>query len=261
MYTDCPACHRQFHIKAAQISTAGGQVICGFCGRQFDAIPRLRDHPSAIAATDPVPSLRSGAVAPQIHIQDPKTGADAPSNRDDFPEPEFEIPGILQNDPPRRRSAISRLLWTAGVILLVMVVVGQLAWFNRDLVLTRYPELVPRLRELCERLECSVYRKRDIDAIRLLNRDVRDHPRYENALLVNATMSNESGQIQPFPGIRLLLFNTNGRQVAYRDFHPDEYLDESFDIDAGMAPQKPVHFVLEVTGATALAVSFEFAFF
>jgi len=57
------------------------------------------------------------------------------------------------------------------------------------------------------------------------------------------------------------LFDTSGRQVAYRDFRPDEYLDESIDIDTGMAPQKPVHFVLEVTGATALAVSFEFAFF
>jgi hypothetical protein len=94
----------------------------------------------------------------------------------------------------------------------------------------------------------------------LLNRDVRNHPLYEGSLLVNATMANKSETIQPFPRIQLALFNPGGEVIAYREFKPEEYLDDSIDIAAGMVPESPIHFVLEVGGPTEGAVSFEFHF-
>ena len=110
------------------------------------------------------------------------------------------------------------------------------------------------------KLDCDLIRRRDVAAIKLLNRDVRSHPRFVDTLLVNATMTNLSQGVQLFPRVQLTLFDTSGNIVAFREFKPAEYLDNSIGIDEGMPPNYPVHFVLEVTGPTEGAVSFEFRF-
>jgi hypothetical protein len=167
----------------------------------------------------------------------------------------------LLAETPLPRGGASRILWLLGACLLLLLFGGQYAWFHRDSLVAHFPGLIPRLTALCERLNCTVHRQRDLAAIKLVNRDVRDHPRYDDALLVNVTLSNEAAETQPFPGVRLLLFDTNGQRIAYRDFQPREYLDASIDVNAGMTPRQPVHVVLELMGATAAAVSFEFVFF
>ena len=126
--------------------------------------------------------------------------------------------------------------------------------------MSRYPGTLPWFNRLCSTIDCSAIRYRDLAAIQLLNRDVREHPRYQNALLVNATMSNQSHTLQPYPVVQLNLFDTQGNLIAYRQFQPREYLDETINITRGMTPDSPVHFVLEVLDSAAGAVSFEFEF-
>lgn len=293
MFTDCPACRRQFHISATQLTEAGGQVICGYCGTQFNALPRLRDRPLAGRLADLVSDSWDGAasssemtrepeITPAGESPDTDAGArmetpppeeastmpapqevqtETPARATVMPDPEFDLPEILLTETPPTRNGASRVLWSLGACLLLILFGGQYAWFHRDPLLAHFPGLIPRLMTLCERLDCSVHRQRDLAAIKLINRDVRDHPRYEDTLLVNATLSNEAAEAQPFPGIRLLLFDTNGQRIAYRDFQPQDYLDASIDVNAGMAPHRPVHVVLELMGATTAAVSFEFVFF
>lgn len=101
---------------------------------------------------------------------------------------------------------------------------------------------------------------RNISAIKLLNRDVRVHPRYKDALLVNATMTNLSRYAQRFPTVLFSLFDTNGKVIAYRQIPAADYLDNSIDVEAGMTPDMPIHFVLEVVNTGSEAVSFEFDF-
>jgi len=272
MFTDCPDCSRQFRINAAQLSAAEGLVQCGFCGRHFNALTRLRDAPLPVPAGVPssmepepefnIPGAAEGAVQP--FMADPgKTTAPTPR------PVEIHISGPLfdatdaeveESEPPRS-SPMRRLFWSVFILVLVVAVLLQVAWFQRDAILERYPKLTPWARRICELVQCDLIRHRDLSAIKLINRDVREHPRFENALLVNATMSNQSQTRQPYPNVQLVLFDTNGDQIAYRDFRPEDYLDSSIDILDGMAPGVPVHFVLEVTGPTAGAVSFEFNFY
>jgi len=174
--------------------------------------------------------------------------------------PSVGLPPQLQQEeaPPAKRR--SRVLWGLAIFLLLLAGAGQVAWFNRDALLSRYPQLLPWARQVCEYFQCELIRFRDVSAIKLLNRDVRDHPRYDDALLVNATIVNQAGLIQPFPVVQLALFDTDGKPIGERKFQPAEYLDKSMDMGGGMLPGKPVHIVLEVTGPTRGAVSFEFRF-
>ena len=283
MFTTCPNCARQYRIRAGQISAAAGEVRCGYCGEQFNSLGRLSDELLPIADQSYIDS--SEAAAGQT--ADIKEEGLSRVNTDILgPEPQFEIPEsdpatvpginlskvsregessvnipeILLEDKPAPRNLLASVLWGVGVFLLIILVSAQLAWFNRDYILQQYPELIPLAEQLCEQYNCKLYRHRHISAIRLLNRDVRLHPLYSDTLLINASMANTSEKIQPFPHIQFTLFDTNGGLVAFREFIPGEYLDDSIEINKGMHPDQPVHFALEVTGPTEGAVSFEFRF-
>ncbi len=291
MITDCPSCARQFRIYAWQLSAAEGTVQCDFCGEQFNALTRLHDEPLPVKQTlDLTPPVEDDLDEPQFNIPVAEPSAHEPKYADDSVEAvedredadaggrftddaeqdlvhqqdphvddESQIREIL-GPPEIPRSRWSLLFWFSAVIFLFILATAQLAWFNRDLVLSKYPQYMPYVRKLCEKYECEVVRARDIQSIVILNRDVRDHPRYADTLLVNATMENQSDIIQPFPDLRLTLYNTEGQITGYRTFKPVEYLDQSINIEAGMPAMMPVHIILELTGSTSAAVSFEFNF-
>ena len=150
--------------------------------------------------------------------------------------------------------------WTTATLVALVVIVAQLAWFNRDRVLLKYPEVLPYAKRLCAEFGCQLIRQKDVSKIKLVNRDVRLHPTYQDTLLVNAAMKNELSIRQPYPKVQLTLFDTSGSLLGHREFVPNDYLDSSIEIEKGMPIDSPVYFVLEVSGPTAGAVSFEFRF-
>ena len=175
-------------------------------------------------------------------------------------EPQFDLSEALLEPVPAGRFKVRTNAWRAGALAMFLLFALQVSWFNRDDVLEAYPQLTPWVESLCARYQCSSFRQRDLSAIRILNRDVRVHPKYADTLLVNATMINQSGRTWPYPMIQFTLFDTNGQMLGYRELAVAEYLDSSIDVKKGMSPGQPVHFVLEVTGPTQDAVSFEFRF-
>jgi predicted Zn finger-like uncharacterized protein len=291
LFTSCPSCLKQFRIQASQLSAAAGQVECGVCSHQFSALARLSDVPLILdefsyefdyeSAQKPLAvSLPEAEAEPEFDIpaflsekegianevqyeaaESDNSVADEEALLNEFPKDILgDLPDELREESPAKRSLLATISWGLGAALLLIIIIAQLAWFNRDELLLRYPQLELVARKVCERLQCETLRHKDISLIKLLNRDVRNHPLYEGNLLVNATMANKSETIQQFPVIQLALFNTGGEVIGYREFKPQEYLDDSINIQAGMLPESPIHFVLEVSGPTKDAVSFEFHF-
>lgn len=320
MFTVCPGCTRQFQILAEHLAAASGQVRCGFCHEQFNAMERLYDEPLSnerilneqlaldsetevepqfnlpdvnepeittsgpdisvtnnIAETDheletaiseigihsSVEEIKS-KIKNEIVEENPITEKPAePEEKPvlnthyEFPEEEALLPEVSDNN---RWAWVLPFFWTTASIVALIIIIGQLAWFNRDQLLLKYPELVPYAKVICMELDCELIRQRDLSAIKLVNRDVRLHPDYQDTLLVNAAMKNELPIRQPYPRVQLTLFDTAGSLLGHREFVPNDYLDGSIEIDKGMPVDSPVYFVLEVSGPTAGAVSFEFRF-
>ena len=333
MFTVCPGCHRQFRIYAEQIAAASGQVRCGFCHVQFNALERLHDQPldpNQLQSLDAASELANSVELeePQFEIPEPevseatepaataiekdaghveqepqrpmpetgaaekanaaltdvaesavinlkrRTGAGPASEQEKQSRQQktetkdkssSEAPYTFEEEQPLEEKIeggqrLMRGAWSVAALVALLLISGQLAWFNRDRVLLEYPQLRPLVVQLCDKLDCSVIRERNTQAIKLLNRDVRLHPTYQDTLLVNATMENELPIRQPYPRVQLTLFDTAGALIGYREFLPTDYLDSSIDIDEGMPVDAPVHFVLEVAGSSEQAVSFEFRF-
>ena len=280
MFTDCPACERQFRIYAAQLQAAGGWVRCGFCGETFDALARLRDaplkpDPSAPAAAAPItaddPTLALDDDLSEALLDEAQALEDGPSMMPaevELPDAAAEASAVAESLPElaaeaeNRRPAYNKPLWAGIVVALLALSGAQLAWFNRDPLLRGFPWLRPWAETLCARIECQVDRFRDIAAIELLEREVREHPRYQNSLIISATIINRAELAQPYPQLRLLIFDQNGRKVAYHDFAPNDYLDHNeMTVKPSMPPNLPVSFTTELSGTTESVVSYEFQFY
>jgi len=266
MFTVCPSCSSQFRVYAYHLGAARGLVQCGFCGAQFDALSRLHDRPLA----DLGPQASSGPADNKPEPREPEPWFDIPaldtarpgSTRRETIDYEADAFSVMlaEEEPAQTRSRAATLFWSAGMIVLLISLAMQVLWFNRDRIYSHYPRLVPVAGRICEYFGCRVFRQLDTSRIVMLNRDVREHPRFLNALLINATIENRSVQVLPYPDIRLVLYDTNGIVSGYRQFTPHEYLGEDVAIEDGMKPDAPVHIILEIGGAGGDAVSFEFHF-
>ncbi len=75
MFTVCPGCHRQFRLYAEHIAAAAGQVRCGYCQTQFNALERLYDQPltpeqqAALAAQKPAQDEPHFTIPDQADVE------------------------------------------------------------------------------------------------------------------------------------------------------------------------------------------------
>lgn len=172
--------------------------------------------------------------------------------------------GVIAAEPralPESEAVLQPLwkttLWAAANLLLILVLVGQYLYYNRQ-QLAQYAELRPWVVQLCAAAGCDLPLERDVKRIALTSRLVESHPSRANALLIDATLVNQADFTQPYPLLELRFSDLNNQLVAGRRFRPEEYLPPTTSVRAGMPPQQPVHITLEIVDPGKDAVSFQF---
>jgi hypothetical protein len=156
--------------------------------------------------------------------------------------PTSEVPLGLRDDVARRkqRKGLRRKQrwdrrWARFTALLLCVFGAQIVWASRAILLERFPVASPWLEQACAFAGCRAHPPAPPPTIELQARDVREHPQYQNALLVNASLINREPKPAPFPVLQLGIFDQTGTLIGIRRFKPGEYLDESFDLASGIA--------------------------
>lgn len=282
MYTFCPNCQTIFRLSTRHLSGAGGYTRCGECRLVYRAVDYLfEDLVSTREAQDQ--RRQSRVDQAEAEAQEPvfEDQADA-----EVPEPVFEeqaasveaqVPGVEDqaasagDDPlPRplpvhtgdwaRRDLTMRDAFSGvAIIFLAVVLAAQWVFFNRA-ELARDRNWRPYLVEFCKHMQCSLPQQVDLSQIELVNRDVRQHPSVDEALLVIATLSNQADFTQPYPVLEVSFTDPGGNPVAMRRFRPQEYVDDAFAIGDGMPPGEPVSIMLEIQDPGESAVSYQFGF-
>ena len=287
MYTQCHQCLTVYRLQAQQLAKARGRFRCGHCGAVFDGLERLieklpdelfQDLPEEETSATPVvleiPAMRPAPRQPALFVAD--------EARDGRREP--RLPGewiALERDaaarsPPRlemghptqvegagrraqqaARSSSTR--WWLGSLLLTLILGGQVAYAERER-LADDPRVRPWLDRACDRLRCNLPLRSQIDAIRLLSREVRPHPQAPKALMISASMVNNAEFTQRFPIVEVTLSDLSDRAIAKRRFLPAEYLAESGNVERGFPAGATAPLVFEVADPGQEAVAFEFRF-
>ncbi|MGH8597870.1 MAG: zinc-ribbon and DUF3426 domain-containing protein, partial [Gammaproteobacteria bacterium] len=263
MLTQCPNCRAVFRLHAASLSAAHGFVTCGACEVIFNALNRLADEAADPPASSPIAAvdfetptstaalpvvLKTPASSPAltaalpIVLQGSKQPVVAPLV-EPVPQPASvsssidieSVPAVLREDVERllkRQRAGTRWLWLVLALCAALALLLQVAWTERGWVFAHYAPARAYASVLCE--TCRWDPPRGIEGVELIARDVREHPQYAHALLVNATLANRGARAAGYPVIELSIYDRSGGVVGIRRFPPAEYLDQSIDIEAGM---------------------------
>lgn len=263
MYTFCPNCHTLYSLSARHLAKAGGQTRCGECRQAYSAVDYLFEdlavarEAQQLHLQQPEDTEETTAQEPLLDTADTADTADLGYIAPDYPEsPPLQMPagGWSQSS-----FKMPDMLSGVAIVLLVSFMAVQWVLYNRA-ELAGEPGWRPGLEKFCETLHCSLPLQVDLAQLELVNRDVRQHPRVEEALLVNATLANRADFAQPYPVLEVSFTDLGGNPVAVRRFRPNEYVIDSYTIERGMLPGEPVPVVLEIVDPGEVAASYQFGF-
>jgi len=153
-----------------------------------------------------------------------------------------------------------RLLYSVAVLSLIALLTFQLVLFKSPAIANALPALQPLLVSMCESLPCRYTGSHNNKLVKILNRDVRLHPKIKGALLISATIMNQADFTQPYPTILLKFTDLSGATVAQRYFKPKEYLGLLNKPFALMPSKKPVQLNIELLDPGSDAINFQFFF-
>ena len=165
----------------------------------------------------------------------------------------------LQNElsSNEKRARWSLLVWGLGVLVLFLLAMGQLAYFKRDILAARYPDMAPTLESLCNVLGCKISLLADAEQIKLDSSDLQSDPDRSNAVILSATLRNLAPYRQAYPNLELTLTATNNQPIARRYFTPKEYLGQETKPESGMPSNEDVLVRLPLELADINAVGYK----
>ncbi|MCB1743835.1 MAG: zinc-ribbon domain-containing protein [Gammaproteobacteria bacterium] len=161
---------------------------------------------------------------------------------------------------PRSASPWRSIGWVTLALTLLVGLGLQYVWFHPLSTISRYPQSVPLVQDLCRFTGCRLPDRRAPDRIAILSRDVRIHPRHDGVLMVTLAVRNEADFAQAWPWLRLTLFDVRGQALATRTFAPSEYLSREVSADEKLDRGASAQITLQLLAPEEPAVSFEFLF-
>ncbi|HEX9672485.1 MAG TPA: zinc-ribbon and DUF3426 domain-containing protein [Burkholderiales bacterium] len=242
MITQCPACGTHFRVAPEQLQVHQGQVRCGRCMTVFDGLRAL----AALSETAPDAAAGNVGEAGAFRLEPVEPAQTAAPQGAPARAPEAEAAGKEYGPEPEQLSLDEELfadpaqmrrdrLWAVGAALLVLVLVGQAAYFYRAELAVNYPALKPYLVKLCDVIQCKVLPPQRPRLIAIEASDLQaTDPKRPGVIQLTATLRNHAGHDLGYPALDLVLTNTKEHTLARRVFLPKEYLERGKDIASGL---------------------------
>ncbi len=142
----------------------------------------------------------------------------------------FSAPFTAETVPTRKRGG-----WALGIVVLLLALGAQGAYFYRGEIASSVPELRPHLDRMCDFLRCKValpQRPRQI-SIEASDMQALD-PAHPGQIALTATLRNQATLALGYPALDVVLTNSKDHTVARRIFLPAEYLDTGKDPRTGI---------------------------
>jgi predicted Zn finger-like uncharacterized protein len=240
-FTRCPGCRTVFRVTPAQLALREGQVRCGHCRTVFDGTANLiRLTPGAAM---PSPDEDTGPLT--VTLRSPQalqpvaaaSAAPAASPAQAQPTPSDDHIDYDERFAWNRRARLSRrrtLAYAVGIVVLVLLFAGQLAWHYRDLVAAHFPSSRPMLARMCEIGGCTIRPLRDIAGLSIDASDLQADPAHKGLLILTATIRNRAPYAVAFPHLELTLTDAKDSVVVRRALAAREYLPATAEQGEGI---------------------------
>ncbi len=228
--------------------------------------------PEPVQTDQPVSREQEEPIADLVDVAIGSLGAGPGADRDTYAAPvsaEFVSAASASEQTGEAHPAAlmfdtgtdgARTSWgaIAAALFLTVLLLGQYVWAERYR-LSAVPGFRPYLETACSVLGCDLPLRHETARLEIIEREIRNHPNVNDALLVNATFINRADFAQRYPVFEVAFSDVSGTPIAVRRFLPDEYLREA-DPSRGMAPGQQTRVMLEIVDPGSRAVSFQFDF-
>lgn len=195
-------------------------------GNPFDAEPPAAEEPAPEVfgnrrrpAAEPVAEAAPAAV-PEPKFEEPPAKP-APEARVEPPSSHGEDE---PDESPRRRHPALTFLAVVASAIGVLVLAGQLVYFNRTRIAAEVPELRPTLENLCGAVGCAVPWPTDIARVRTEWSELAFVPDFPNLIQLSATLKNHATYSQAYPMLEVTLKDSDDQVLIRKVFAPKEYL-------------------------------------
>ncbi len=165
----------------------------------------------------------------------------------------------VRNHYAPEAAAPRRWPWVLVACILSLALIAQLGFYQRRALLA-HDDSRKVLEFSCSLLQCRLPLREDLARLKVLDSDVKPHPRTKGALLITASLRNEAAYAQNYPIVEVKLIDKSSRAVALRRFAPRSYLGDADAIAAGIAANASLPIIFEVIDPGANASGFEFSF-
>ena len=275
MQTSCPECSTAFRVSQEQLGLRRGLVRCGKCNAVFNAydtlLPELAEPPisppelvldalSDTAApselslygwsdeiTPPRPDAAESSAEAVVEDAEVELAAEEQENIEEvvdepIPAPPEETPeSILLSELPNRRPAgpvlplWKRLSYGFAIVVLLMLLALQIAYFLRAELASGLPASRPFLELLCRPLGCAVPLPRQLGRQAIAASNLEHDTEQKSRVRLTFLLANRTGQTQAWPVVSLTLTDVHESPVAQKLFPPEVYLPQGTKVQSGMA--------------------------
>jgi predicted Zn finger-like uncharacterized protein len=179
---------------------------------------------AALAAADSA-AEESEAAAEAADSVPPK--APIPAERGASPTPARSLRAgeppldFGRNQPARKRLG---LWWSIPVaLLLVLVLAGQVAYYQRASLMVLFPGLRPEAEKLCARAGCELPYPRRAEMMSIESSALAADPNNPAVMVLSATLRNRAPFPQAQPALELTLTDSGDQALARRVLTPADY--------------------------------------
>ena len=156
-----------------------------------------------------------------------------------------ERAGALKQKYVRKPSPAVRR--AAACAILAVFLAGQVAYAFRSPLAARYPGFKSVMLDVCDVAGCSVWLPHRADLLQKVGEDVSALDTARPGLIqVTVTLRSAANYDLAYPALDLVLTNANEHALARRIFTPDEYLDQTRDVKAGIPPRAEITLALDL---------------
>jgi len=136
-------------------------------------------------------------------------------------DPSIESPNETPDETPVKRAAWP---WVTGILIFMLLLAAQSAYFFRVSLAAHLPALKPALVSYCGLLNCDVPLPRNSELMSIDSSSLNADPDHENQVNLDALLRNRANYTLAFPVLSLTLNDMQDKPLASRTFVPADYL-------------------------------------
>jgi predicted Zn finger-like uncharacterized protein len=222
-------------------------------------LDRSADEPELQDAQAAAATLRS-TPDPEPHFGPAAAAAAAPfaaSPAQDGADP-FAVVRETRAPPPRRVGW--QIFGALVACILVVVLLAQLAWWQRETIMVAWPGSQTLYAQACAPLGCEVMPPHDIDGLQVEPSDLRqiDGP---HKLELKMPLRNRYNIALAYPAIELTLLDDQNNVAVRRVLWPQDYVKPGTPIAAGLPARTTQTMIVHLDTGSTVASNFRVQIF